>query len=198
MRVFTLISFLIISIIVSSHNDIPKSDSSNLSCMAYLHDALPDSIYQTINNNPFIFFSYGHHGYSWSLVTRIDYRYKAFSGRVGYNGDKHLTPSTIVNEFDSVLFFLANKSVFEWGIDTIASEAVEMKGNELEYYVPIYDNLSIIDSNGACIFNSSNTPNFSGPDSLKFNESYHKLMLLMRWLSDPGIREYFPNILPTS
>lgn len=62
-------------------------------------------------------------------------------------------------------------------------------------YVTFYTNLSIINSEGVNVFNSDDVVAYSGPDSLCFNKKYHKLCLIMRWLSDTNIRQYIPDLV---
>lgn len=194
MRLFIFFTCLLISSIVSPTDEGSKLDPGKQSCPNALFNGLPDIICKSIENKPFILFTYGHYGYSWSIVARIDNRYRAFNGRVGYYGDKFLSSSPPVNEFDSTSFFIANGTIFEWAFDSIAYLAKDMKEIPYEAFVTVHENLSVFNNNGELIFNSLDTQSYSGPDSVKFNSSYHRLSLLMRWLADPEIRKYFPDI----
>ena len=196
MRIFIFFTCLLISFIVSPTDELPKLHSGKHTCPYALCSGLPDIIYKSIENNPFILFTYGHYGYSWSIVARIDNRYQAFSGRVGYCGDKYLSSSKPVNEFDTTSFFIANGTIFEWAFDSIAYLAKDMKEIPRETFVTVYENLSVFNSNRELTFSSLDTQTYSGPDSVKFNSSFHRLSLLMRWLADPEIRKYLPDILP--
>ena len=196
MRTFTFLTYFLISFLLSPNDDVPKLDSANNMCLNTLRSVLPDTIYQSVENRPCILYTYGHYGYSWSIVARIDNRYQAFSGRVGYCGDKYLSSSKPVNEFDTTSFFIANVPIFEWAFDSIAYLAKDMKAIPPKTFMTVYEDLSVINSNGEFTFSSLNTQTYSGSDSIKFNSSFHRLSLLMRWLADPEIRKYFPDILP--
>lgn len=196
MRIFIFFTFFLISFSVSPTDELPKLRSGKHTCPNALGSGLPDIICKSIENNPFILFTYGHYGYSWSIVARIDNRYQAFSGRVEYCGDKYLSSSKPVNEFDTTSFFIANGPIFEWAFDSIAYLAKDMKAIPPKTFVTVYEDLSVFNSNGELTFSSLDTQTYAGPDSINFNGSFHRLSLLMRWLADPEIRKYLPDILP--
>ena len=150
---------------------------------------------QTTENRPVIFYSYGHYGYSWSLLTKFDKDIRAFSGRTTYLGDKLLTEASDSNQFDSIGLFSSNEALISWGFDSIGIEGLKMKAIKPKHYVSANENLSVIDSDGLCVFDSDNASAFSGPDSLEFNKKFHKLCLLMRWLSEPEIKPFIPKKL---
>ena len=156
-------------------------------------NVLPDSVYSLLKGKSVIFYSYGHHGYSWSLIAKMDSGYQAFSGRVGYGGENHFNKPTDSNQFNTTLLFSKNHALFSWGLDTIAHEIKSMKKISRETYVTFYTNLSIINSDGVNVFNSDDAVAYSGPDSLCFNKKYHKLCLIMYWLSNTNIRQYIPD-----
>lgn len=172
---------------------VPNCDNPESKAMPY--PALPDSIYYLIKDKPIIFYSYGHYGYTWSLITRIDNNFQAFSGKVSYTGDCILTEPTKANQLDSTLLFSKNRVILTWGLDTIPTEGTEMKAIKRENYVTFYDNLSVFNSDGVNVFDSDDAIAFQGPDSLEFNNKFNRLCLLMKWISSPVIREYLPESL---
>lgn len=158
-----------------------------------LRKSLPDSVYSLLKGKSVIFYSSGHYGYSWSLIAKMDSGYHAFSGRVSYGGEHHFNKPTEYNQFDTAHLFSQNQALFSWGLDTIASKVKSMKKISREPYVTFYTNLSIINSDGVNVFNSDDAVAYSGPDSLCFNKKYHKLCLIMWWLSDANIRQHIPD-----
>ena len=158
-----------------------------------LRNVLPDSVYSLLKGKSVIFYSYGHYGYSWSLIAKMDSGYQALSGRVSYVGELHFNKPTESSQFDTTHLFSQNNALFSWGFDTLASKIRSMKKISREPYVTFYTNLSIINSDGVNVFNSDDAVAYSGPDSLCFNKKYHRLCLIMRWLSDTNIRQYIPD-----
>ena len=188
---FVIAAFLCITLSLKSSS--VASDVNKCNQDEILRDVLPDSVYLLLKGKSVIFYSYGHYGYSWSLIAKMDSGYQTFSGRVGYDGERHFNKPTESNQFDTTLLFSKNHALFSWGLDTIASEIKSMKKVSREPYVTFYTNLSIINSDGVNVFNSDDAVAYSGPDSLFFNEKYHKLCLIMRWISDTNIRQYIPD-----
>lgn len=172
---------------------IPASGFNKCNQYDVLRQSLPDSVYSLLKGKSVIFYSYGHYGYSWSLIAKMDSGFQAFSGRVGYGGEHHFNKPSESNQFDTTHLFSKNQTLFSWGLDTIASKIKNMKKISRDPYVTFYTNLSIINSEGANIFNSDDAVAYSGPDSLSFNIKYNKLCLIMRWLSDSNIRQYIPD-----
>lgn len=191
-KIFLIIAvFFCLTLSLPSRN--PVSDFNECNRDEILRQSLTDSLYSLLKGKPVIFYSYGHYGYSWSLIAKMDSAYQAFSGRVGYGGERHFSKPTESNQFDTTHLFFKNRALFSWGLDTIASEIKSMTKISREPYVTFYTNLSIINSEGVNVFNSDDAVAYSGPDSLCFNKKYHKLCLIMRWLSDTNIRQYIPD-----
>lgn len=191
-KIFFVIA-LILNLTLMSAFDNPTSNLNNDDSEDIIRRSLPDSLYRLLKNKPVIFYSYGHYGYSWSLIAKMDSGYRAFSGRVGYGGDYHYNIPTESNQFDTTRLFSQNESLFSWGLDTIAAKVKNMKIINRDYYITVYTNLSVINSEGVNIFNSNDAMTYSGPDSICFNKKYQKLCLIMRWLSDTKIRQYLPD-----
>lgn len=152
-----------------------------------------DSIYSVMKGHPAIVYSYGHYGNSWSLISRIDDEFRAFSGKHDYSGNSFLTENTPVNQFDSTLLFSINRDLILWGLDTLSTESINMQPFEEEISATLYSNLYVFNADGVNVFDSENAVTFSGPDSLKFNNNYNRLCLLMYWLASPRIRQYIPD-----
>ncbi|MDE6422812.1 MAG: hypothetical protein K2K95_05270, partial [Muribaculaceae bacterium] len=49
-----------------------NTDSVEVSDQSILRRILPDSIYSSIEGSRILFYTIGHHGYSWSLITMKD------------------------------------------------------------------------------------------------------------------------------
>lgn len=185
----------ILYVTLSSASGKPISDQDNINSENILYRSLPDSLYSLLKNKSVIFYSYGHYGYSWSLIALIDGNYRTFSGRVGYLGDRHLSVMTESSRFDTTRLFSQNHALLSWGFDTISTEVRYMKKVRRQPYATSYSDLSVIDPEGKIVFNSDDAIAYSGPDSLGFNNKLNKLCLIMRWLSDAGFRQLIPDSL---
>ena len=187
---FLAIAIFCITLLLASEKPISNSDndeSENILCRS-----LPDSIYSLVKNRPVIFYSYGHHGYTWAMIANIDGNLRAFSGRIGYDS-RYLNESTEDDRFDSTLLFSKNRALFSWGFDTIPTKSGVMRKVDREHYITFYTDLSIFNSEGNNVFNSNDAVAFSGPDSINFNQKFNRLSLIMYWLSFHKIREYIPE-----
>lgn len=140
-----------------------------------------------------IFYSTGHYGYSWSLIAMIDSSYHIYSGRVSYTGDPNHNDIPESTPFDTTKLLINNNTIISWGFDSIYSQAINMKKVYRKQYVTFGTDLSVFNSFGENTFNSDNAISFAGDDSLTFNEKFHKLCLIMWWLSDSKIREHIPD-----
>ena len=169
------------------------ANSEDYSANSLIYNILPDTIVPLVENRPMLLYCYGHYGYSWSLVTKIEKEFRVFSGRVNYIGEQILRENTISNKNDSIKFFSANEDLLSWGFDSIAIESSKMKPDKGKHFVTVYESLYVIDSMGKCVFDSDNAQQFLGPDSVEFNKKFHKLSLIMWWLSDSSIRKYIPD-----
>lgn len=157
---------------------------------------LPDSIALLLQNQPSLFYSYGHYGYSWSIITVVNHDFRTYSGRVSYIGEKAITSTRTEDKFDSTLFFNNNKRLLLWALDTMPFTAQKMTPiygshtnsmyTELTIYRPKSKDSFHVDNNVIC---------FAGPDSVVFNHNYHRLCLILRWLSAPNMRKYILDSL---
>lgn len=188
---FVIAAFLCMTLSLTSRN--VESNFNKCNKDEILRNVLPDSVYSLLKGKSVIFYSYGHYGYSWSLIAKMDSGYQTLSGKVDYVGEQYFNKPSESNQFDTTHLFSKNHALFSWGFDTIASKVKSMKKISRDPYVTIYTNLSIINSDGVNVFNSDDAVAYSGPDSLCFNRKYHKLCLIMRWLSDTNIRQYIPD-----
>lgn len=158
-----------------------------------LYRSLPDSLFPLLENRPVIFYSYGHYGHSWSLIVKTDTNYRTFSGKVDYSGMRHFNETKRSDQFDTARLFSKNQAILSWGFDTISAEINKMKKVKREHYVTTYTDLSVFNSTGINTFSSDDAVAYSGPDSISFNKKFHKLCLIMWWLSDSKIRQYIPE-----
>lgn len=176
---------------LSALNQPPNLDNINSEHIVY--NSLPDSLHRFIKNRSLIFYSYGHYGYSWSLIVKMDSSYKIFSGRVDYSGYRHLNATKEINQIDTAMLFYKNNDLFSWGFDSISTEIKSMKKIKQEPYTTIYSDLSVYNQEGERIFGSDDAIAYSGPDSISFNKKFHKLCAIMRWISDSKFRQYVPD-----
>ena len=189
---FTVICIFICCFIISAYRD-QSPDSYNDSTLSPLYGFVPDTILSLVEDKPALFYSCGHYGYSWALITKQNKDIRALSGRVNYSGKKSLTDQFDFNQIDSIKLFSSNEALISWGFDSIAKKVLKMRPIKREHYVTIYENLLLMNSEGVVVFDSNDAQVFSGPDSLEFNHNFHKLCLLMRWLAEPEIRQYISN-----
>ncbi len=193
MRKLLFVITTILGVALLSALERPISKLDNINSENILYKSLPDSLYSLLKDKSVIFYSYGHYGYSWSLIAMIDSSYRAFSGIVDYSGNRHLNETTGYSQFDTALLFSKNRVLLLWGFDTISTEINHMKKVRREPYVTFYTDLSVINSDGKNVFSSDDAIAYSGPDSISFNKKFHKLCLIMRWLSDAKFRQLMPD-----
>lgn len=187
---FCILIFLCYCLCVGSENSTPSFNKPLTK--EDLCRFLPDSVCSLLDKSPIIFYSYGHYGYSWSLLVKKNNNVRAYSGKVSPLGKSSLTEQNVNNIFDSTALFRSNQELIDWGLDSISLVASKMKAVMSKYGTTVYSDLDVYNSDGICTFTSDNAVLFSGPDSLIFNKKLQKLKLLMRWLSDPKIRQYIP------
>lgn len=183
-----IIVFSLVSIWVQ-----PMTKSVNIDSNNILQRYLPDSVCALLKNKPLIFYARGHYGYSWSLIAKIDSVYRIYTGRVDYTGISCLNKASDSVAFDTTKFITHNNKILSWGFDTISAEATNMKKMCRTTYVTIYTDLAVYNSFGVNTFSSDDAIAFVGKDSLNFNKKFRRLCLLMWWLSNSKIREYFPD-----
>ncbi len=127
MKTILIVFAVFLCMTLSSAFGGPTSGFNNDNSDDILRKSLPDSVYSLLEGKPVIFYSYGHYGYSWTLIAKMDSGYRAFSGRVGYGGDCHLNRPTEFNRFDSTLLFSKNQNLISWGLDSLSSIINSMK-----------------------------------------------------------------------
>lgn len=166
-----------------------NSDSST-SGKRLLQEVLPRSLQIKYNKSPYIFFSIGHRGYSWSIVANIDGQLSFISGEVNCSGEKIVRSQVFDNKSDSLNFIASNKDLL-WGVfNTISHCSDETIVHKPKTYNPIHSNISIFNSNGNMTFNYEGA--IHSNDSLNdcpFKE-VARIRLLMLWLAMPDIRQY--------
>ncbi|WP_289731959.1 hypothetical protein [uncultured Duncaniella sp.] len=139
------------------------------------------------NNQDFIFYRTGHHGYVWSKV------YRDTSGLLLSNGTtRNWNDQQTWQPFDTLRFIERNTPTIIWGLDSLWKEAKQLKPLSKQTYNPIYTELYIIRNNDT-LFTLGDAEKFLGKDSEIFNPKLQKLMFLMLWLASPSIREYLPT-----
>lgn len=188
----------IVVLICLAVSSVAGENTADLECASMAPDfklkrILPDSLDYLVKDRQVILYTYGHYGYSWAMITRIDSVFQAFSGRVSYGGKTALTTPCESNKIDSARLFSANRDLLLWGFDTMPTELSKMKEVKSERYVTFYRELLAYDSEGINVFNSNDAIAYSGPDSMIVNQKFHKLCLMMRWLSDTMLRQYIPE-----
>lgn len=191
-KFFFLSALIIVSIVFTvCANQIPNL--TNTDSNAILKRTLPDSLYTILKKRPIIFYSRGHYGYGWSLIARMDSTCSIYSGRVSYSGDLYIDKIPDAIPFDTTKLISHNSALLSWAFDSISVQAINMTKVNSSHYVTLWTDLSVFNSDGEEIFNSDNAQQFLGPDSVEFNKKFHKLSLIMWWLSDSSIRKYIPD-----
>lgn len=183
--IFPIVSilFLLFSFLAN-----PMSNSTN----DILKEILPDSLHTLLKGRPMIYYSYGHYGYTWSIIAKTDSTYRIYSGDVDYMGNLHFHKISETDSFDTTKLIIHSNALLSWGFDSISSEAIKMKRVSGPYY-PIYYDLSIFNSDGVNVFDSPQNVTFSGEDSINFNKKFDKLCTIMWWVSNSEIRKYIPD-----
>lgn len=171
----------------------PRLNLRGITSNDILQQISPDSLYPLLKNRPIIYYTYGHYGYSWSLVVRIDSTYRIYSGHVDYSGDQYLDKTSESIPFDTTTLIVNNKALFSWGFDTISTEAVNREKVFRKPFLTIYADLWVFNADGLNIFCSDNAIAFTGSDSIAFNKKFDKLCLIMWWLSNSKIRKHVPE-----
>ncbi len=160
-----------------------------------LIDVLPDTLHDTVKEKSLITFISGHSAFVWSLIIIDDDNIKFFSGRINSVGESHIYESNGSNLVDTVAFISANRDFLIWCVDSLPIECDSMMPVKCQEYNPIYTSLSIISKKSELIFDADNTFEFSGSDSIAFNNKFKRLLSIMRWLADPSIRPYMPQAI---
>ena len=191
MKKLLLFFVFIIGLTMAADCDKTVSKSENTFEKEWLRRVLPDSIYFKIENRPLIIHSYGHHGYSWTIISRIDTDYCAYVGRV-HGDSEFVRPMSSKNKY-SLAFFSTFAPLMSWGFDSLLSQVSKMEPLEGKTMFAGYsESLKLIDSCGKCVFESKNSQSFSGPDSVAFNKNIHALEFIMMWLSSPELQQTLP------
>lgn len=167
------------------------SASYRFSRKGILNSIQQDTVLPLPENEPIIFYSYGHHGYRWCLLTKRGKDVIAFSGKVD-NEERNITDDTKANQFDTVKLFSANEDLLSWAFESLAAEAKKLKPKKKKIFFSGFDQLLVLDSEGKCVFKSDDASKFSGRHSADFNKKVSRLAVLMLWISAPDIRKYFP------
>ncbi len=178
-----------------SSYDKTVSNTDNSEYINLIYEDMPDSVSKMLEGRPLLYFSIGHYGYRWSILTKEGKNFRTLSGRVSYIGEKYITEPVESIRFDTAELFDANRALILWGLDTLPMEVRRMRSIERgrENYITIYDKFLVFDSRGRRLFDSNGALAFSGPDSLEFNSKYHRLCFMMQWLSTPELRKYVPE-----
>lgn len=192
MKKYILIICLICSFLISAQKE-EVTPSYDFSLKTRLYKILPDSIYTIIEDNPIIFYSNDSsvYGSFWSLIVYTDNNYCVYS----YNPFPYhrYIKRVKFDPADSASFFSANQVLFEWGFDTLAIKMQKMKAIEPKAETSIHDTITVIKNWDKGAYSTHGITEFSGPDSVNFNNKLHKLILTMCWLSDDDIRNQLPD-----
>lgn len=194
MRTPIFILFFCFATLILSSFERPKSSNACATVDAAslrnkLSYNIPDSIYQDIKDKPLIFYSSGHYGCIWSLVIYVEGNFKAVSGSTS-SGEIIIQKPDGENMLDSTAFFTATRGILRWGLDSLMSEVSLLKPVERKEYSPIYTSISVFSGDSIISLDSYRAISFTGPGSVRFNEKYHRLLLIMAYLAEPYIRQY--------
>lgn len=148
-----------------------------------INSILPESITSSLENKSYIFYCWGHSGFSWSLVCLFNNSYKI------YNGSTIANKTVLLENIDTANFVNRYNQLLKWGLDTLPLISTNMTPVYRNEYWPISNTLVAKDNMRMCYFSSNDAIGFSGSDSMHFNEKFRQLSLLMLWLSDQGIRD---------
>lgn len=192
-RILLIIGGLFICSFLATSYKRPKIDRYDSTAINLIYRTLPDSLISLTEKYPMVFYSRGHYGQSWMLLTKVNNHFRVYSGSIDYAGNRNLTEAISLSQFDSCAFFCANKSLLSWTFDTFVTKSLKMIPIKNKPYMTIYKTISVINPYSDVEFTTDCSVTFSGPDSLEFNNKFHKLCLIMQWLSEPRIRQYIPD-----
>ena len=196
MKKLIICPILILSISLFSVLANPNSSlSNNAYYKVTAQKVLPDSLFILIKDKPIIYYYRGHNSHTWSLLVKTDSSYRIYSGISNYYGVQYYDRISDSTSFDTLKLLSLNEALLSWGLDTMPAEAINMEKVHWPQYFPIYTSLSVFNAEGVEEFDSDDAIAFSGGDSITFNTKFHKLSLIMWWLSAPKIRPYIPEEL---
>lgn len=155
---------------------------------------LPDSVYQLMKDRPALLYTYGHHGYTWVVITPKDSSYQVYSGKVRPARDfSRIYEPTGGNQIDTAMLFSKKRDLFDWAFGKMHSDLSNKKRIKGQFYATFYHRLSVIDSTGRTMFTQDAWDTYSGPDSKRFNKKMGKVMFIMLWLAMPELRDCIPE-----
>ncbi|MDE6206232.1 MAG: hypothetical protein K2M55_00300 [Muribaculaceae bacterium] len=127
-----------------------------------------DTILDIIDGNEIIFFSTGHHGYSWTMAVSRNGYYVMLGGS---SRDNNLRIDTIIT----------NNPILDWAIDSLAIYGREMKQPKNDGYITIYQDLLVFSADKKLLFEGTNLMNrhFVGPDLKYFYDNFGRLYYYM-------------------
>lgn len=159
-----------------------------------LDRTLPDSVYQLVKGRPALLYSYGHHGYTWVVITPKDSSYQVYSGKVRSARDfSRIYEPMGGNQIDTATLFSKKRDLFDWAFGKMHSDLSNKKRIKGQFYATFYHRLSVIDSTGRTMFTQDAWDTYSGPDSKRFNKKMGKVMFIMLWLAMPELRDCIPE-----
>lgn len=182
MRKFIFILFAIVwvglSTALSNNDDLDKTDIN------YGLGFLPDSVKSIIAENRSIIYSYGHHGQIWVVI------YEKSDSLYILNGTTRQYQSMDKSEFDTTTFLNSNRPIIKWGLDSLILQSKAMIPRYRTQYSSLYRSLCVYEPKNQTFFDSNDAVAYSVTDSIAFKNKFHKLCLLMYWLSSSEIRPY--------
>lgn len=140
-----------------------------------------DSIADIIEEKEFLYYTKGHRGHIWSLVTSEQEHYILISGNTR-NHDWRI---------DTIFI---DEPVLKWGLDTMELYCHEMESVKNISDWPFHERLVLFSSQKEIIFDCMETFTYSGTDSVTFNNKLNELKYFMYWIAVPmEIKEKLPS-----
>ncbi len=138
-----------------------------------------------------IFFSFGYHGRNWSIIISDS------SGLKIHNGTTMSYPESSYVLHDTARIINDNIRIIKWGLDTLPILSDVMKPNiKKENFGGVFGwGLEVARQGDVCFEKYNYNSNYSGPDSIAFNEKLGGLWSLMFWIAFPDRKRlpFFPN-----
>lgn len=138
-----------------------------------------------VDGREYLYYSIGHHGYSWTTIVRENDGYAIM---YGCTRDKSIHKITKHRK----------SRVLEWGFDSLRVLSSNLITREADNYITIYENIGLYFDGDSALFKLNDMKNkpasFHGMNSEHHNEMMNKLNYFMYWICMP---EDVQGMLPT-
>lgn len=143
---------------------------------------LPETVFNDIKGGDFLVYIGGHNGVNWGVVYRD-------STGLRINGGSTYFKDTVNTSYDTVAFIKNNEANLTWGLDSLISQLREMTVEQNNCYNCYGSVIRAYSHEQEVFLDLFNIENFSGPDSVEFNDKFNTLSTNMLWVALPFLRQ---------